>query len=122
MTCQRCRSENDKRAEKDGVFRPVRCDIDGICGQPGEPGTKGALDPDNIALAEFWMRYKALGSWVMEPLGQELFFTSDPEFNELNINLMYELELENRALRQQYTTTDETTGQVMTRRLIWDDP
>ena len=96
------------------------CDIDGRCGYPGEPGTKGALHHSNHELVEAWKRSKALGEWVLPIIGQDLFYSDDSAHNEMNLRLLYELELENRALRQQYTEIDQKTGAVKTRRLIWD--
>lgn len=84
------------------------CDLDGRCPFPGEPGTIGALWPENMDLAEAWRIYKTLGHWALEGLPP---LDGDPYEN---VMLFYTLEIENRILRREYTFDDHAV------RMIWD--
>ena len=75
----------------------------------------GALSPENVEIAEFYMTWKTLGDWALEHIHIECGAGEAYDITKL----IYELELENRRLKQQWTITDDK-GHVTRRRMIWD--
>lgn len=88
------------------------CDAEGVCPFPGEPGTKGALSLENHTVVEIWQLYRALGQWAVDLIP----FDMPPGEVEETVWLLYQLETENNALREQYT--DHQKGTKV--RLPWD--
>jgi hypothetical protein len=84
----------------------VPCEASDTCPYPGEPGYAGALEPENVELAELWKRYKVLGTWAL-PASRKL---TDAQHAEL-VHVLYELELENARLKQAHPEV----------RMIWDE-
>lgn len=82
------------------------CDETDDCPYPGKPGYDGALEPQNIEVAWAFERYRALGAWAMAPLMDGMTAAERDAFTET----IYELEMENRRLRQAYPEV----------RLLWD--
>ena len=82
------------------------CDATDDCPVAGKPGYDGALEPENIELAEVFKRYQRLGAWVLE---HECKGYEPSQATEL-VFIMYEMELEHTRLKVQYPDV----------RLLWD--
>lgn len=79
---------------------------------PGEPGGAGALDPENVEVVDYWKLYRGLGAWAVEQIDLEMSPAEAEEF----IWLVYQLEVENNRLREQYS--DHQKGTYL--RMAWD--
>lgn len=74
------------------------CDEEDECPYPGKPGYDGALDPENVELAELFKHYKALGAWAIELELRQLSGTQAAEVT----HILYEMEIENTRLKGIY--------------------